>query len=179
MKQRIITSIAIFGFMAAAIIAFLIVPTIRDIHRLNIRINEERSGLESRYARRNTVRKAIDFVEEIRVQLPALQSIVVPAGDEINLVSSIEDVAERTGVTHEIKLTPPTDLTKSGFDRRLDIEITARGDGLAIGKFFEEIERLPPAFLIEILLLNKGSQTETTTVTANWRASVAWPEQLY
>lgn len=177
MKYRIATPIAVFGGITAFIIVFLIVPTIRDILKLNVLIREERAGLESRYARRHTVRTAIEFVDAIKRELPALRSITVPAGEEIALVSAIESVADRTGVTQEIKLTPPTESDASGANRKLGIDITVRGNALAIGRFLEELERLPPAFLDEILTINRGPQSDSPEGIATLKASVAWPEQ--
>lgn len=176
MRNRVAIAIAIFGGLAAAIVVFLIIPTIRDILKLNVLIREERTGLETRYARRHTVRTAIDYVEQIKRELPALRSITVPAGTEIDLVSAVEAIAERTGVSQEIKLNPPAEAGGNGRDRRLGIEVTLRGNALAVGRFLEELERLPPAFLDLILTINRGPQSDTPEVIATLKASVAWPE---
>ncbi len=175
MKKRYLLTVSaiLIVLLITAVVAVLIIPTVREILDLTGRINRERVTVETRYFQRQKVRKTIEYVSEVKEKLPTLQETVLERGKEVSFVEKIENLAAANGLQEKLRLIPP-EGGPSDMNRHLTAEITLVGDPQRIGKFLSDLERSDPLFIATNLSFERNEKTNT--VLASLSGWIAWPD---
>ncbi len=174
MRWSLLFSVTGIGVLTLGTILFLIVPTTRVIRSLHQAIEHEQLDAEERYFHRQKNRNTITHIAEIRAELPALQSLALPEGQELSFIEHIESLANTHALEETVRLLPPTTGTKT-YQRKLQIILTLTGDPRALGAFLNDLEQQDPLFLITTMNIE---QTEKPgVVAASIQGWVSWPEQ--
>ena len=174
MLRRLLILDIILLLGVATKIALWIIPDLQRNNELNARITASLARLEYRYANRQILRRILGDLERLRDELPTLRRLAVPEGQELGTVTTIEELAERHALTHELRLTQPTAAKPSGYERELGVEITTKGSFQETARFLEDLERLPQVFLKPRLTITARSE-DGKTIEARYAAALSWP----
>lgn len=151
-RQKISLTILSVIILIFVVTYFVIIPTILDIKHISNSVYAERVDLEKKYLRGQLLKKAVADFDKIKPQENRLNNVFIKAGDELNFVTSIENLATANNVEQNIRLNASRQA-ESAFLSSLPIELTAIGDFSNILGFTKSIESLPFYFNADALTL--------------------------
>jgi Tfp pilus assembly protein PilO len=147
-EKKAFTSIIIFLVSALLIIGVVIVPTVRYILELDRQANELRNLLEKKNEQAVHYRSTLKQVEKIKDEAPNFSSYFFVAGDELKLVTTLEELAIHNAVTQRIDSSNIDNIT----DQRVLISLTVSGDYDKVLTYLSDLEHLP--YFITVTRLN-------------------------
>lgn len=154
-KTKSLIFLAVFVVGDLLILILIISRTVREISRLNKAINTERMMLEARYQRRKSARITIENLNQIKSELPSLEATVVHAGNELVIVTSLEEIAAKNNITQKINLSPREG--KKDFGDKILITLTVDGKFQDMMRYINELERMKI-----IIILNNIAFSQVT-----------------
>lgn len=160
-KRKFLIYLIIFIAAYAAIIIFIIIPTINDIRDISRSIYNERVDLERKYLRGQLLKKTIKDFEKIKPQEEKLSSIFVKTGQELELITLLEDIANKNQVDLKINLKTTQKQQKIPS---LTLEIKIEGNYLNTLSYLNDLERLNYYFNVENLQISTYGQESTGSV---------------
>ena len=158
----LLTSLGIFVFMAW--------PSLKIIQTLNNQIYEQRVELEKMYRRGQILKQTIKEYEQVKPQISSLQQIFVNRGQELELITALENIASATNINQNIKLGVTDNLNKN---QKLPLELQVTGTTAQIINYLAGLESLNYYLNIDTVRL-VNSQTEPNrapTLTAIFLAN--------
>lgn len=180
-NKRIIVTISVLGAASLLLIGAGVIPTVLSISELELKINNQNIAIEKRYAARQQVRDTLTALEDNKSTIAGLKHYAVIEGEELNFVSALEGVQERTGIDADISLETVNQRDLSTWEREIPIRLTMTGDYADILRFIEGVERLPYLVVIDRLGLsgtNVGSVPKPGLVRVELNGSVYWISKL-
>ena len=84
------------------ILGFFVVPSARDIMTLQRDIADKREQLENLRKSGKSYKTIIEDYEYIKSDLPQLEAVTLKRGQELEFITSIEESASETQLTHEL-----------------------------------------------------------------------------
>ena len=153
-KKKIAIYITGVAVLAGAIVAAIILPTIKDIKAINNQVLTEKIDLEKKYLRGQLLKKTIENFERIKPQEEKLEKIYIEPGQELGFVTTLENIASRHQLAQDISLTDAKSGATATYEP-LALRITTNGPLLASLGYLRDLERLPVYFNIhEISIKN-------------------------
>jgi len=140
-RIKIIISVAVIILFIGLISLFIIIPTVKDIKKINDTIYTERVDLEKKYLKGQLLRKTVKDFEAIKPEKDKLNVIFVKEGEELKFISTLEDMASQAGVRQTIEL-QTKNLTSNRGIRTMPIKITAEGNFYQIFGYLTSLEKL-------------------------------------
>lgn len=171
-----ILTIAIVLLAAAGIGIFVIVPAVRGIVAIDRSIQEIEHYIERQYAKTKLVRRSIQRLPEITAFTKELEHAAIDTGQELTLITLLEDLAEAHGVdqTLEVKKHPPAGESATGIPAAVHmpyytVAFVTRGRFENLLTHVRAIETLPTFVLVPSLAFD-APQTpkDGHTVTARF-----------
>lgn len=172
-KKKIIAYTLMIAIMIGGVIYGIILPTLKDIQKINDGVLAERIDLEKKYLRGQLLKTTIKNFEKIKPQEDKLDQIYIGQNEELKFITALEDIASRYGVKQDIQLAGET---KSNTTSRgpLTLEIVTEGDYLNVLQYLRDIERMPFYFNISKITVNTiGKQkTYSSPITITFKGQV-------
>ena len=137
-KTLIIISSAIAGM--ALIYFFIISPSIKEMQEISQQIYNQRVYLEQKYKQAQHLKQSTQDIKRIRPLIPKLTNILIPAGQELKLVTNLEQLAKK----HQIKQTINLSLKNSDHQKsivKVPIVLELQGNFIQILKYLSELEQ--------------------------------------
>lgn len=104
LKNKIIISILIFIIALAALIWFIVLPTVGDIKKMGDDIEAQRVDLEKKYIKGQSLKKLSENLKIIEPQLNKLDQIFINSNRELEFITKLEEIANANAVTQKINL---------------------------------------------------------------------------
>lgn len=145
-KIRAIIFLIIFILGDLLVLTFVIHRTVKEIYSLNQAISNERLRLEERYQKRKTARLTVENFNKIKEELPALESTVLHAGNELELVTSLEEIASKNNISQKINLSPREG--KKDFGDKININLNVEGVYQDFLRYLNDIESMNIVLII-------------------------------
>jgi Tfp pilus assembly protein PilO len=101
-KQTIVT-VGIFSGIILLIVLGIIIPTARYITRLNNETATLKEYLERKYEATTHLRSSIKQIEEIKLAVNEYPKYFFKPGDELALITALENIANKNKVTQRIE----------------------------------------------------------------------------
>lgn len=146
-KIRAIVFLVVFILGDLFVLTFIIHRTIKEIYSLNQAINNERVRLEERYQKRKTARLTVENFNKIKEELPSLESTVLSAGNELELVTSLEDIAFKNDISQKINLSPREG--KKDFGDKININLNIDGTYQDFLRYLNDIEGMNTMLIMD------------------------------
>lgn len=172
-EKRILILIGGGFLLALVIIAVVLIPTIRSIQQANRQVYELRLYLEKKYERSVHARAAIKQIEQIKVSMVGLEKYLYHRGDELKLITLLEDLSNRHHVTQKIvasNLDAPS-------NQRVSMNLNLIGSYRNILEYLQSLEKAD--YFISVNRLYLSSFVERGNPTADPQTSLDIEFTLY
>ena len=103
-RQKILTAIGFTLVFVGLAVGFIAYPSIRVIKSLSDQIFQQRVELEELYQRGQVLKQTLKEYEEVKPIIPSLNRVYLVKGNELEFITTLENVAVDSNVTHDIKL---------------------------------------------------------------------------
>lgn len=142
-ERKTIIKLSIFSVITLTIIFGVIFPTIRYIRNLEQDTTGLREYLEKKYENTKTIRTSKKKIEEIESVVAKYPDFLFYQGDELKLITSLENLANNNQVTQKID---NSNLDKLGDT--VTLSLTINGDYQNTLKYLAALERENYYFII-------------------------------
>ncbi|MFA7245070.1 MAG: hypothetical protein WC070_02700 [Candidatus Magasanikbacteria bacterium] len=105
LTKKILSTLFILA-VSLAITVTIIIPTIKYINEIKIRIDETRQQSTAEYEKVRALKKSLVEISAIKQKMPELEKSFVKKEDSLNLIQELEDLAINKNVTQNLTLTP-------------------------------------------------------------------------
>lgn len=102
-EQKVLTIIGIGVTAALVIVGAVLVPTIRSVQQSNKEVYDLRLYLEQKHDRSINARMAVKQIDTIKESMSGLEKYIFKSGDELQLITLLEDLSNRHEVVQKIK----------------------------------------------------------------------------
>jgi len=150
-RVKIITILITMLLVIAVIVLFIVLPTIREIKRIQQEIHTERVDLERKYARGQLLRETLENFERIKPNKKKLDSIFILEGQELAFITTLEHIAAKNNVSQKISL----QAIGSEFAgaEALPLTLSAQGSFQNVLQYLIDVERLNYYFNVNSLTM--------------------------
>ncbi len=150
-KQKFII-IPLTGLITLGIVIFIILPTIRDIKRLNNSIYKQRVALEKLYLRGQSIRKSHRDYNKIKDQIKILDNIFNRRGEELKFITSLEKIAQAQNIEQIIDIKDDNKKNKQAANyQTMRVELKLIGTFPKIITYLDQIQTMDYYFNIDHL----------------------------
>ncbi len=167
-KRKIILYLAGVVIFTGLIFYFIILPTIKDIQKINSDVLAERIDLEKKYQRGQLLKKTIQNFETIKPEEEKLDKIYVIEGEELKFITALENIANKYNIAQDIGLAEKSSALAAGYST-LGLKITANGSFTDLLRYLKDIEKMPTYLNISNISLATGDKNQANglKITAN------------
>ncbi len=152
LKKKIILNISILLVAMSITIIFIIKPAIGEILKIGGEIDMQREDLERKYQKGQSLKKLTEDLKIIEPQLEKLDRIFIKQDKSLEIITSLEKIAEDNGVEQKINLN--TRGTKISDHQKIPIQIFSRGNFFNQLKYLTNLESFNAYININILEFN-------------------------
>jgi Tfp pilus assembly protein PilO len=151
-EKKIITLLALISVITLVIILGIIWPTINYIKKLEEDTTSLRNYLEKKYEHTKSIRTSKQQIEEISSAVNQYSNYMFFQGDELKLITILENIAVANKITQKID---NSNLDKLSGDT-INISLTLNGDYFNILKYLSTLEKEKYYFNINHLQLSSA-----------------------
>lgn len=102
LERKITLIIGLFVVIAAVIVGVVIVPTVVQIRQIDSDTYKLRLTLERKNEQATNYRLALKQIERLKKEMPPFNNYLFVKGDELKLITFLESMASKYGVTQRI-----------------------------------------------------------------------------
>ena len=186
-KNKIITIILGVIIIVAALIYFVILPSVSEIMEISNRIYLERLGLEERYQRGQSLRESLLEYKKNKDKIHVLAAAYIQNGEELSFLNQIEKIAISNNIELEKTFTDPAEAPEvnSNF-LALSLELKSTGNFINIVNFLHQLESLDVYININTVniakkevgrMLNADIQKGQSNIFGAFRGTTFWQEK--
>lgn len=156
-------------------LAFLFLPTFREVNRLSDEIVRAHSELEAQYLNRRNLLSSGEKVGQSRETMRALAAQFLPPGRELDFITAVETLSAARGVEERLLLT--VGAARGADELRVGFDITLNGPTPDVLKTLADIERMPNLLVFEsgVLRPGDGAPGGPSFLSINLRGSLVAP----
>ena len=144
--------------------AFLILPTIQEIKIINQQMYDQAVNFEKKYLEGRSLKRVIQEYQQIKPTLPELWKSFVQEGEELDLVTALENIAADTKIEQQISFAQQNEQFLDPIEKR-GIDLTLEGEYIDILNYLSKTEELSYYLDINSFSLQKIS-TDTKKESA-------------
>jgi len=150
--------IQIFFAMIVIVIVFifLTVPNFKEIKSLSQKIFDYRVYLEKLYKEGQLLKNTIGELKKIEPNLIKLSKVLIPQKDELNFITTLEDLAANNKIEQDLKINPFMESSAKDY-KILPIELYFQATFPQFIKYLADLNKLDYYINIKQLLINKSS----------------------
>jgi Tfp pilus assembly protein PilO len=161
LEKRIIITVTFLVICAAILVIGLIIPAIRYIKTSDRDTYNLRMYLERRHEQSTNFRTALQRYEKIRNQTGDLDEHVFRAGHELELITTLENVAAENKVKYKI-ITTNLDKLNS---QQITLSLEATGNYTDILHYLADLENLRFFLAVNEVKLSQSFESDSRTQT--------------
>lgn len=141
--KLVVVSLTLGGLACiAGVLAFLFVPTLKEVWKLSGEITLAHAELDAQYADRKNLLSSLGKTEQARADMRKLSAQFLPEKHELDLITAVEDLASRDGVEERITLSA-NDGTRAADELRENFDLTVNGKYRSVMQALVDIEKMP------------------------------------
>lgn len=156
LEKRTLLILTLFFLGTIVIIGLLILPTISYIKNLSNDTGNLRDYLDKKYETNHSLLSYKQRIEEHRAAIEEYKNYIFFKGDELQLITKLENLADHHQVNQKIN---NTDLDKSGNAVHISLTITGNYDNVL--QYLSKLEKEIYFSKIKNLHLSPGFSTAT------------------
>ncbi|HLD31732.1 MAG TPA: type 4a pilus biogenesis protein PilO [Patescibacteria group bacterium] len=168
LKQRLITFTLILTATVLVIGLGIIFPTIRQVKRINAEAASIEAELEARYRNSQKLKQTLHELPLIRTKVEEIEKALAQTGDELALITELENLATRNSVNQSLKISTSQEKDHSLFI----LSFITSGQYPDLVRYLAEIERLPYYVIIKEVKLEKKGEAQGSFLTLSFTGKV-------
>lgn len=141
-KRKIIALLIIIVVFMGGIGYFIVLPTINDIKTIKEAVQFEKIDLEKKYQRGQLLNKVLEEFEKIQLEEDKLKSVFIRQGEELQFVTSLEEIAENFNIKQKLKLEDVSEKRPDLLYSTLKLSVDTQGRFIDTLKYIEKINQL-------------------------------------
>ncbi len=149
-QRKITLSLIVVAALFATLLGLVVYPTVMQIDSISRQIEQERLKLDAKLSQGANLGQTREDLEFVQAEIVKLQPIFIPAGQELDLVSDLEQLAEEYQV--DLKIDADLDSQMGAEKKDIELNLALTGGYLPIMSFLRSLEQKPfyynPNFLI-------------------------------
>src|SRR3989344_8240531 len=111
------------------LVNLIIIPMYKKIADLQQRIAIEKNELETKYIRRQTIRRTLSSLQHTKEEWPKLYNSFYPEfGREVSFIRELERIADRQNLSQNIRLEPTLASPLANDIQALPMQLTLNGN---------------------------------------------------
>lgn len=154
-RKKTIILVTIIAVAISAIAIFAIIPTIKNIKNISFKVNLMKIEVEKDYDNRITLRNAIEKLRKIQTATENFLDIYIKKNEELELITSLEDIADRYSLSQEINLMYAKETAPTEEKNQVGIQISLKGDYMNIIRYLYDLRRMPYYINFSSIAVNK------------------------
>ena len=158
-KNRITASVMVMVMLILAMIVFIIYPSAKRIKQLSQDISVQKQELDDIYARGQNLSKTIKQYENVKPRIAELTGIYLQEGEELKLITALEQAASKAGVTLDKQLSSNKDSQNNS--KILPLQLTVGGNFAELIQFMVELEKMDYYLNVSNIRINKSSNSSS------------------
>lgn len=159
--------------LLVTLISLLIVPMYKKIYELENRISLEKNELETKYIRRQTIRRTLLALQHTKNEWPSLfHSFHPELGNEIPFLKVLEQTADTFNLTQNIRLEPTLASPFSVDLMTIPMQITLIGSFADIVSYMHALEN--KSYITQLKEAKMSRMKPDGTVQAELRYDTFW-----
>lgn len=172
-KKKITFYILLVAIGIGGLIYMIILPTAKDIKKINSEVLAERIDLEKKYLRSQLLKTTIENFEKIKPQENKLDNIYIGQNEELRFITALENIANLYDLEQDIQLGNGTQGATAAYES-LTLEITIEGDYISLLQYLKDIEKLAFYFnIFKIEVSTEGKQkTNSSPITITIKGEI-------
>lgn len=173
-KGKIISIIILVLIILGGIIFLIILPTIKDIQKINQTIYNERVDLERKYLRGQLLKNIMENFKKTKPYQNKILSIFIPEGEELKFITDLEEIAEKNNVSQVINLDSQKTKKIKGTNF-LSLRLVIKGELLPLLHYLRDLEKLNYYFnvsFINLITTSKEVGVESPEITMSLTGEV-------
>lgn len=169
-------SLSISLALLLVLINLVIIPIYKKITLLQQQIAIEKNELETKYIRRQTIRRTLLSLQHTKVEWPKLYSSFYPEfGREVMFINALEKIADNYNLAQNLRLEPSL---ASHFSAELDevpMQLTLIGSFANVVGYMQRLENI--SYILNLKELKITRIKPDGTVQAELRYNSYWRKQ--
>lgn len=134
-------SVATFVVLSAAVIYFLVLPTIADIKKMKAEIEAQRIDLENKYRKSKNLKKLTANLKKIEGEIEKLDWLFINQNRALEFITTLEEAAAKEGVSQKISLGTTAPLKNYSY-KKIPLQIMADGNFISQLRYLANLEAL-------------------------------------
>lgn len=159
-KQKMIIAGLLFAAIVAALFIFIISPVVNEIKNLNDQIYQQRLALEKRYVQRFGIRRVIQNFAEINEKKDDILSIFLSKNGEINFITRLEELADKSNVELKIFLLPEDEGKIKDGKQMYNLTLNLTGNFKNLLLFIKGMEKFDTYIILDSISITQKPDDE-------------------
>jgi Tfp pilus assembly protein PilO len=155
--KKIILNCVFSAVIVAGMIFGFIFPAMGKLAVVKSEISAQKIALEKTYIRGQNLRKISEDLKTVEPNLENLKKMFIKEEDDLDFITSLEKIAENSGVKQSISINYPADSSKTSI-QKIPLQLTASGNFLAQIKYLIALESLD--YYISVRTLEISGSTD-------------------
>jgi Tfp pilus assembly protein PilO len=156
LERRIAITIGFFVIVAGAIVGIVIVPTVMQIREIDSDTYKLRLTLERKNEQAINYRLALKQIDKLKKEMPPFSDYLFAKGDDLKLITTLESMALKYGVTQRINSSNLDNVTNN----KAQISLSVSGPYYNTLAYLDGIEHFP--YFINLTHLSLSPYTDRT-----------------
>lgn len=135
------------------LIYFIIIPSSGSIIDSKNNIEQLRINLEKKYIEGQNLKKISGSLKTIETEIPKLDKMFIKKSNAIDFITSLENIALKTGINQKINLTD----NKGGDYQKNNLNLFSNGDFINQLNYLNELESMDYYINIKSMEISRGS----------------------
>ena len=158
------------------LMVFIIWPSIVDIKSLNQSIEDQQTQLEQLYQKGRNVKKTLEQYREVKPAVTSLDSIYVKRGDELKLITTLEQTAKSQGITQDINQASGSNQAQGD---KLQLQLQVTGSLHQLIAYLTALEALDYYVNIDLVRIGTAPTTSKQPLTSGSKLSAVFLATSY
>ena len=152
LKKKIIIVVTAILIIIAVAVIFLIMPAIKNIKEIGENIKTRRLDAEEKYLKGQSLKALSENLKKIEPEINKLDKIFIEQSQALELVTSLEKIAEKNNVSQKINLAANQKVNYSDY-QKIPLQILTQGNFINQLNYLINMENLNYYINIKILEL--------------------------
>ncbi len=160
----------------AALVAFIIWPSVDDIKSLNQVIEGQQAELEQLYTKGRSIKQTLEEYRQVKPTVTTLNNIYVKRGEELKLITTLEQVAHDQGVQQDLTQASSGDEPQGNT---LQLQLHVTGTLPKLITYLGALEALDYYLNINLVRLNTNQPAAGTVTSGSPQLSAIFLTTAY
>lgn len=160
-QKKFLINVGMVAVILLSLIAFIIMPAINDIIKINQEITAERIALLKKFEQGLNIKKIEEELAEIEESIEELDKILIKTGQELKFITELENLAQNNQIDININPDFSGAPTAGKNIKIIPLQINLSGEYRQLINFLQDLERMPYYYNLNLTTFSSRSRIDT------------------